>query len=71
MSTPVLVGRAVAEGRPSHSGDAARQAALPAAPVAARQATRTDRASGVSRHGAALCRAEILPRSPRHIEVGT
>ncbi|MFT3863995.1 MAG: hypothetical protein QM729_06960 [Solirubrobacterales bacterium] len=51
--------------------DAARQAALPAAPVAARQATRADRTSGVSRHGAALSRVEVLPRSPRHIEVGT
>lgn len=71
MSTSVLGVPAVAGGMAACSADAARKAAPVAALMAAPQATRHFGADVGSRHGAAICRVPALPRSPRHIEVGT
>jgi hypothetical protein len=70
MNSSLLTGGPVGALEPCRP-DAARQAALVAALPAARQATRPRRRNAGSRHGAALSRVEVLPRSPRHIEVGT
>jgi hypothetical protein len=68
MSPSLLTG-ALAGGVVPCRPDAARQAAPVAALVAARQATRRSGADAGSRHGAAISRVPVLPRSPRHTEV--